>query len=291
MLDNSKVDLKIRSDKVRGVHLENVTENYISEPEEVFSLLKIAQQNRAIAATNMNENSSRSHMLFILTINQSNTLDLSAKTGKLYLVDLAGSEKVSKTGAEGKVLEEAKKINMSLTTLGKVINTLTDGKSTHIPYRDSKLTRMLQESLGGNSKTALIVTCSPHSYNISETISTLRFGVSAKNIKNKPKINREMTVAELQLLLEKSETKVLEKQKQVEFLEEYIRGDLKAKLPLYNQQVATVEILEDVEDEKLKSMQADLEIERHNNVMTSEQLNLLRNDYTLLQEKLDILEK
>lgn len=83
-------------------------------------------------------------MIFILTISQDNTADLSAKTGKLYLVDLAGSEKISKTGAEGKVLDQAKKINASLTTLGKVINALTDGKSTHVPYRESKLTRVLQ---------------------------------------------------------------------------------------------------------------------------------------------------
>ena len=82
-------------------------------------------------------------MLFILTISQNNTADLSAKTGKLHLVDLAGSEKVGKTGAEGKVLDEAKKINASLASLGKVINALTDGKSIHIPYRDSKLTRVL----------------------------------------------------------------------------------------------------------------------------------------------------
>ena len=139
-------------------------------------------------------------------------------------MDLAGSEKVSKTGAEGKVFEEAKKINMSLTTLGKVINALTDGKSTHIPYRDSKLTRVLQESLGGNSKTALIVTCSPHSSNFSETISTLRFGVSAKNIKNKPKINREITVPELQQLLEKAEARASASQRKVEELENYIRN-------------------------------------------------------------------
>ena len=79
-----------------------------------------------------------------------------------------------------------------MTTLGKVINSLTDGKSTHIPYRESKLTRVLQESLGGNSKTSLIVTCSPHPNNIAETISSLRFGISAKKIKNTPKINKEI---------------------------------------------------------------------------------------------------
>lgn len=205
LLDQNKIDLKIRSDKKRGVFIEDLTEKYISSPEEVYELIEIARNSRAIASTNMNERSSRSHMIFLLTISQNNIDDMSAKTGKLYLVDLAGSEKIGKTGAEGKVLDEAKKINASLTALGKVINSLTDGKSTHIPYRDSKLTRVLQESLGGNSKTTLIVTCSPHPNNMPETISTLRFGISAKKIKNKPKINREMTVAELQNLLEKAE--------------------------------------------------------------------------------------
>ena len=135
LLDQNKSDLKIRSDKKRGVFIEDITEKYISSPDEVYQLIEIARNCRAIATTNMNERSSRSHMIFILTISQDNTAALSAKTGKLYLVDLAGSEKISKTGAEGKQLDEAKKINASLTTLGKVINALTDGKSSHIPYR------------------------------------------------------------------------------------------------------------------------------------------------------------
>ncbi len=100
-------------------------------------------------------------MIFLLSLNQFNNQDSSSKTSKLFLIDLAGSEKVSKTGAEGKVLEEAKKINLSLTNLGKVIKHLAE-KNNHIPYRDSKLTRVLKDSLGGNSKTTLIVTCSPH---------------------------------------------------------------------------------------------------------------------------------
>jgi kinesin family protein 5 len=99
------LDLKIRSDKKRGVFIEDITEKYISSPDEVYQLIEIARNCRSIAATNMNERSSRSHMIFILTISQDNTADLSAKTGKLYLVDLAGSEKISKTGAEGKVLD------------------------------------------------------------------------------------------------------------------------------------------------------------------------------------------
>ena len=104
------------------------------------------------------------------------------KKGTLNLVDLAGSEKVSKTGAVGLTLEEAKKINLSLSTLGNVIHALTY-KSEHIPYRDSKLTRLLKESLGGNYKASLIVTCLPHSYNLDEVISSLLFAKRVKTIK------------------------------------------------------------------------------------------------------------
>ncbi|PHZ16107.1 P-loop containing nucleoside triphosphate hydrolase protein [Rhizopus microsporus ATCC 52813] len=143
------------------------------------------------------------HSIVVITITQKNIDTGAAKSGKLYLVDLAGSEKVGKTGASGQTLEEAKKINKSLTALGMVINALTDGKSSHIPYRDSKLTRILQESLGGNSRTTLIINCSPSSYNEAETLSTLRFGMRAKTIKNKAKVNADLSPAELKALLKK----------------------------------------------------------------------------------------
>jgi len=212
LISPEKANLKIREDRARGIYIEDVTEAYVSQESEVFELMKLGNAHRAISATNMNEGSSRSHSIFILSIHQNNLHDLSAKTGKLYLVDLAGSEKIAKTGAAGQLLEEAKNINKSLSALGNVINALTDNKShQHIPYRDSKLTRILQESLGGNSRTTLIITCSPSVFNEMETVSTLRFGYRAKSIKNKPKINREFTVAELQLLLERAE-KTIERQ-------------------------------------------------------------------------------
>ena len=113
------------------------------------------------------------------------------RVGKLNLVDLAGSERQSKTGATGDRLKEATKINMSLSALGNVISALVDGKSSHIPYRDSKLTRLLQNSLGGNAKTVMCANCGPADYNYDETLSTLRYANRAKNIKNKPKINED----------------------------------------------------------------------------------------------------
>ncbi|KAK9452750.1 P-loop containing nucleoside triphosphate hydrolase protein [Dipodascopsis uninucleata] len=196
-------NLPIHEDKTRGVYVKGLNEIYVSSVQEVFDVMRQGANTRTVASTNMNQESSRSHSIFALAVSQKNTETGSSKAGQLFLVDLAGSEKVGKTGASGIVLEEAKKINKSLSALGMVINALTDGKSTHIPYRDSKLTRILQESLGGNSRTTLIVNCSPSSYNDQETLSTLRFGVRAKSIKNKPKVNAELSPAELKALLRK----------------------------------------------------------------------------------------
>ena len=188
----------------------------------------------------MNAESSRSHSIFLITIQQRNTETGAQKTGNLYLVDLAGSEKVGKTGASGQTLEEAKKINKSLSALGMVINALTDGKvrkslarsqlpligqlssliqAKHIPYRDSKLTRILQESLGGNSRTTLIINCSPSSYNEAETLSTLRFGIRAKSIKNTARINAELSPLELKGLLQKAQLANTSYQKYIAALE------------------------------------------------------------------------
>ena len=224
LLDTSRQNLKIHEDRARGVYIEGLTEQYVSNEREVYELLRYGSENREVASTNMNNGSSRSHSLFLLTVNQTNAKDYSGKTGKLYLIDLAGSEKVGKTGAAGKRLEEAKNINKSLTVLGQVIYSLTDGKSTHIPYRDSKLTRVLQDSLGGNSKTSLIVTCSPSPFNEAETISTLRFGVRAKAIKNKPKVNREYTLAELKLMLSKAQEEIEKRDRIIFKLEENLKN-------------------------------------------------------------------
>ena len=223
LLDLSRVNLQVRENFSKGIYVDGCSERYVGCPEDVYAALKIGSNNRAQAATLMNEHSSRSHSIFILTINQNNKKEGFSKVGKLYLVDLAGSEKLSKTGATGLTVDEAKLINKSLTTLGRVIYNLTDEKSNHVPYRDSKLTRVLQESLGGNSKTCLIITCSPSIYNESETLSTLRFGLRAKKIKNKPKINKEVTVAELQKLVDKLKENLKKANNRITQLENFIR--------------------------------------------------------------------
>ncbi|EEF49791.1 kinesin-like protein KIN-1 isoform X2 [Ricinus communis] len=192
LLDLSKDNILIKESKSHGILLSGVTEITISEPTEALQSLSNGVVNRAVGETQMNMASSRSHCIYIFTVQQA-LAEKRIKTGKVILVDLAGSEKVEKTGAEGKVLEEAKTINKSLSALGNVINALTCGpstKATHIPYRDSKLTRILQDALGGTCRTALLCCCSPSPLNATETLSTLRFGTRAKHIKSAPFVNQ-----------------------------------------------------------------------------------------------------
>ncbi|CAN9179415.1 unnamed protein product [Alternaria alternata] len=220
-------NLPVHEEKNRGVYVKGLLEVYVSSEDEVYEVLRRGGSARAVSATNMNAESSRSHSIFVITVNQKNVETGSLKSGQLFLVDLAGSEKVGKTGASGQTLEEAKKINKSLSALGMVINCLTDSKTQHIPYRDSKLTRILQESLGGNSRTTLIINCSPSSYNDIETLGTLRFGMRAKTIKNKAKVNAELSPAELKAMLKKV-------QGQMTTFESYI-GTLEGEVTLWRQ--------------------------------------------------------
>lgn len=219
LLQPQNDNLPIHEEKSRGVYVKNLAEMYVASVQEVYDVMRRGGAARMVAATNMNQESSRSHSIFVITITQKNVETGSAKSGQLFLVDLAGSEKVGKTGASGQTLEEAKKINKSLSALGMVINALTDGKSSHVPYRDSKLTRILQESLGGNSRTTLIINCSPSSYNDAETISTLRFGTRAKAIKNKAKINAEISPAELKMQLRRAQNQVTAFENHIKILE------------------------------------------------------------------------
>lgn len=209
LLDPERDNLRIREDRTKGIFVQGQKEVYVGSVADVFEVLHIGQHNRAIASTGMNAQSSRSHSVFLLAIASRNTRDMSTRSGKLYLVDLAGSEKVGKTGAEGTTLNEAKMINKSLSALGNVIKALTEGKAQHVPYRDSKLTRLLQESLGGNARTTLIINCSPSTYNEEETLSTLRFGNRAKTIINRATANVERSAAELKALLAKAEAEIV----------------------------------------------------------------------------------
>ncbi|XP_062313229.1 kinesin heavy chain-like [Osmerus eperlanus] len=196
LLDVSKTNLSVHEDKNRVPYVKGCTERFVSSPEEVMDVIDDGKTNRHVAVTNMNEHSSRSHSIFLISIKQENVETELKLSGKLYLVDLAGSEKVSKTGAEGSVLDEAKNINKSLSALGNVISALAEGTKTHVPYRDSKMTRILQDSLGGNCRTTIVICCSPSVYNEAETKSTLMFGQRAKTIKNTVSVNLELTAEE-----------------------------------------------------------------------------------------------
>jgi hypothetical protein len=200
LLRPERYNLNIREDVKKGIFVDGLSEWAVRNPSEIYSLLMKGANSRATAATNMNDVSSRSHAVFILIIERmklNGDEDLTSReirVGKLNLVDLAGSERVRVTGATGQRLEECKKINKSLSCLGNVISSLTDSKGpkSYIPYRDSKLTRLLEDSLGGNCKTTMMAMISPAVEAFSESLSSLKFAHRAKSIKNKAVINEDV---------------------------------------------------------------------------------------------------
>ncbi|KAF6256323.1 P-loop containing nucleoside triphosphate hydrolase protein, partial [Scenedesmus sp. NREL 46B-D3] len=213
LLAPENLKLPIHESKENGVYVAGLREDIVVSPEQVLELLREGEANRHIGATKMNEGSSRSHTVFRMVI-ESRLLkdgmmtedvpaDPAAEAGAilvstLTLVDLAGSERVAKTGAEGIRMKEGTAINKSLLTLGNVINKLSEGVAAqggHIPYRDSKLTRILQPSLGGNAKTAIICNITPASCHVEESHSTLRFACRAKRVMNNAVVNEVLSDA------------------------------------------------------------------------------------------------
>ncbi|EJD76732.1 kinesin motor domain-containing protein [Loa loa] len=189
--------LRLFEDSVRkgSVIVSGLEEVPVSDRLEVRELLKRGAEKRRTAMTQMNLNSSRSHTVFTITVViRENTVsgEEVIKQGKLSLIDLAGSENIGRSGSIDKRAREAGSINQSLLTLGRVIMALTSGAG-HVPYRESKLTRILQDSLGGKTITTIVATLSPASTNIEESISTLEYASTAKNIKNQPEINQKLT--------------------------------------------------------------------------------------------------
>ncbi|XP_076128775.1 kinesin-like protein KIF13B isoform X3 [Alosa pseudoharengus] len=194
----SRQALRVREHNVLGPYVDGLSRLAVASYKDIQSLMSEGNKSRTVAATNMNEESSRSHAVFNIIL--THTLkDLQSgtsgeKVSKLSLVDLAGSERAAKTGAAGERLKEGSNINKSLTTLGLVISALADqgaGKNKFVPYRDSVLTWLLKDSLGGNSRTAMVATVSPAADNYEETLSTLRYADRAKSIVNHAVVNED----------------------------------------------------------------------------------------------------
>jgi len=224
----------------------------------MIGIMIAGRDNRATGATKMNPGSSRSHSIFSIIIDHSN-VDSNGEThyrmGKLNLVDLAGSERQSKTEATGDRFKEATKINLSLAVLGNVINKLVSSKKGHIPYRESKLTMLLQDSLGGNTKTVMIANVGPADYNYDETLSTLWYASNAKKIKNKPKINEDPKDALLR-----------EYQDEIEKLKMRLSG-MDTKMAINDSESSDVSIRKTIEslEKDNESLRKDCENNRKNN--------------------------
>ena len=203
LLNPRKENLKVREHPVTGPYVEDLTKLVVTQYDEVLRLIEDGSSVRMVASTKMNDTSSRSHAIFTLVLTQTKVmLDQAGKpvahdtVSKINLVDLAGSERAKSTGATGTRLAEGAQINKSLSALGLVISGLAEtskrGKAMpHIPYRDSTLTWLLKDNLGGNSKTFMISTVSPAMVNHDETLSTLRYADRAKSIVTKARVNED----------------------------------------------------------------------------------------------------
>lgn len=211
LLNPSDKQLMIREHPDLGVYVQDLAELVVKDAADVVRLLDQGQKVRHVAATAMNDRSSRSHSCFTIKIEQKtveragNKEKTTTLGAKINLVDLAGSERAEKTGATGETLKQGASINKSLSALGNVINALAEGKVSHVPYRDSKLTRLLQHSLGGNSLTVMVAAVSPADDNYDETLSTLQYANRAKNIKNVAKRNEDVNQQVISQLREEIE--------------------------------------------------------------------------------------
>lgn len=217
LLKHTGKPMKVRNHKVLGPYVEGLAKLAVTSFARINELMEDGNKNKTVAATNMNATSSRGHSIFTVELKQTNyqKLDngklksLGSKASKISLVDLAGSERQTKTGASGAKLKEGANINKSLTTLGMVIAALAEpekaGKKAHIPYRDSALTFLLQQGLGGNSKTVMVAAISPAADNFDESMSTLRYADRAKQIVNKAVVNEDATARIIRELKEEIE--------------------------------------------------------------------------------------
>uniref|UniRef100_A0A915Q807 Kinesin-like protein n=1 Tax=Setaria digitata TaxID=48799 RepID=A0A915Q807_9BILA len=300
---NSVHGLEIKERPDIGVYVRDLSSITVSGADHMERIMHFGNSYRSTGSTKMNVDSSRSHALFTVTIECSEKIGdrCHITQGKLQLVDLAGSERQSKSGTSGNRLREAARINLSLSSLGNVISALVDSKTIHIPYRNSKLTRLLQDSLGGNSKTVMFANIGPACYNYDETVSTLRYANRAKSIQNVARINEDpkdallrkfqMEIKHLKHLLEKEEssgsgeeTKESDQQKNKKQSRNRYSNrieELEKTIEIRRNELQKEEGLDDEEREALTS-------ELH---VKEEELARARRDHNLLISKLKQIEK
>jgi hypothetical protein len=298
LLNPSDKVLKIREHPDMGIYVEQLAELVVKDPADVTRLLDQGNKVRQVAATQMNERSSRSHSCFTIKISSKRSQVLAGvqketcMNAKINLVDLAGSERASKTGATGDRLKEGAAINKSLSALGNVINMLASvdkarkggGKTAHIPYRDSKLTRLLQESLGGNSLTVMIAAISPADYNYEESLSTLVYANRAKSIKNATKKNEDV-----------NEKIIRELREEIEKLRQMVARPTSASSgnpEMMGQMEETIANLERAKQQSWEEKQRLTELfeqERHNSLANDKKI--LGFMQTVKQEKMNIMKK
>eukprot|EP01135_Chromosphaera_perkinsii_P001013 Nk52_evm27s156 gene=Nk52_evmTU27s156 len=286
-----KLDLHEHPSK--GVYVHGLSHHVVNNASETDKIMQKGGRMRHTGATLMNDQSSRSHSIFTIVVEsekveeqqgddgKSKGTRTTRKVAKLNLVDLAGSERQSKTGAAGQRLKEATKINLSLSALGNVISALVDGKSKHIPYRDSKLTRLLQDSLGGNMKTIMIACISPSSSNTDETMSTLRYANRAKEIKNKPKQNmdaKDALIAKYQEEIKR--LKALLEGKDPSLLAAFLQGGLK---PAPKQKVKKITVDPETGEQTETEVEVEVEDEFEGGGMLTAMENDLRAQFEAMQ--------
>jgi len=200
--------LQIKKKANGMIKIEGCEKRQIGSVDEANTIFAHGMKARQTRATEMNAESSRSHLIFSIKVRVTNRQTKQITTGKLSFVDLAGSESQKKTGTNKEGAKEAIAINKSLSALGNVIRALAQGKTSNIPYKESTLTRLMQDSLGGNSKTLMFVNVGPSSYNAAESANSMLYATEAKKIKNQPKLNVDTTVT---LKLKKDMEKLMEK--------------------------------------------------------------------------------
>ncbi|XP_041811971.1 kinesin-like protein KIF17 [Chelmon rostratus] len=296
---DTKQRLELKEHPERGVYVRDLSMHTVHSVGECERIIEQGWRNRAVGYTLMNKDSSRSHSIFTIHLEICST-DAAGqdhlRAGKLNLVDLAGSERQSKTGATGERLREATKINLSLSALGNVISALVDGRSKYIPYRDSKLTRLLQDSLGGNTRTLMIACLSPADNNYEESLSTLRYANRAKSIQNRPRINEDPKDALLREYQEeiKKLRALVSGQLGSANLESLLTGQMLEASPAVpsRPQSSTTEAekekIKEEYEQRLAKLQAEYNAEQESKAKLQEDIAALRSSY---ESKLSDVEK